>query len=419
MSRALEFIQRLFCLTHLNATTINSIRVSNENRPAGANITNVGIKFNDGIFELNVLGSILHSGHYSEDYSIINYHNGSSTVCNESSFIKGHISDTNVDSIEFIFSYEKKPLLTNNLIKALQSNTIFGMPKCIVKSYAASRIELYFGANSQKIQILKDTKEQLRSFEGRGCTIEVSNVFSLEIIWLDDGGRLTSKKVDIKKYLSEDLLNNLIRYSFEPKNGLKVYGLFDSVHVQDDLPLRGWASLKEEAERLVRERLNYHLSSQLNRIEERIKEVHKRRRVSFKGADLGCEPINEVETVLLFQRMSSLPSNPFPNGMEIKILDYSPKDIDSICEFKESRNHTLRITPIEFEFNLKNFFLHGHDYRQISLVICYTVANLSSPFSHGGVNYYIDRSYPIARVVTSERECCFDCLILQDYLNIS
>ena len=419
MSRALEFIQRLFCSVRLTSTSISAIRVSNDHERGGGSATRVTVVFLNGRFDENVYGALFHSGHYVEDQCIVKQLNGATVHYDDTAQLRGAVAGEPTASVEFVFSYERKSLLSGPLIKALQVNTIFGMPKCIISSYGAANIKIFFGANAIEYKILKDGGESLRNFNGCGCTIGVSSFFSVEMHWIADNGRLENKKIDIKNYISEKLKNELVRYSFEPKSGLKVHGLFDVAEMQRDVPLAGWNSLRDIAEKLIQERLHHHLSSQVARIESRISEVHHRRRVSYQQIDLGCEPANEVETVLLFQRMSSLPRKPFPNGMEIKILDYSPKDIDSICEFKESNNHPTKIAPIEFEFNLRNFFTHGHDYRQIALVICYSASNLLSPFNYGGISYLIDRSQALPRIVTVDGNTCFSCLILQEYLDIS
>jgi hypothetical protein len=418
MSRALEFIQRLFCSIRLEPTSICAIRVSNDKKLGGSSATNVIVSFSNGRFDEKVYRALLHSSHYLEDQCIVKPLNGATFLCEDTAFLRDSIADVLTESIEFVFSHERKPLLAVTVVKSLQTHTILGMPSCIVSSFGAVNIKIYFGANATEQKILRDGNGGLRNLNGCGCTIEESNSFSVEMHWLADNGRLESKKIDIRHYISEKLKNELVRYSFEPRSGLKVYGLFEVAELQEDVPLSSWQSLRDFAEKLVLGRLNQHLSSQVARIERRISEVRVRKRVAYQHIDLGCEPANEVETVLLFQRMSSLTRKPFPNGMEIKILDYSPKDIDSICEYKESSNHPLKTAPVEFEFNLRNFFLHGHDYRQIALVICYTASGLGSPFSYGGVSYLIDRSYAPPRVVTTEGAICFSCLILQDYLEL-
>ena len=419
MSRALEFIQRLICQTGVLETRIKSIRVSNDPVHNGVFVTRVMTEFLDSMFDNTILGALTSSGHYLEDEYLLFMDDQTTLLVKDVVELRDISINRSVKMIEFGFSYEKKPLTVNSLVKSLQSNSIFGLPKKIIQSLPVSKIKIYFGANSNEVLLFKSSEENLGSFNGYAYIIETTASPYVEITCLDELGRLEYKKIGIEKYVDTALIDQLNRYSFTPKVGLKVYGLFDVSELSAEIPFTNWMVLKEKCNFLVGASLARHQHSQLERINNRIIAVSKRKRVSFQSIDLGCEPSNEVETVLLFQRMSSLINNPFPNGMIVKILDYSPQDIDSICDVKISRNHPASINPVEFEFSLKNFFLHGHDYRQVKLVICYTVSPMIFPFIHGGISYEIEKNGGLVKIKTSDGNHCFDCLVLQEIVTTS
>jgi len=419
MSRALEFIQRLVCQTGLNGTLVKSIRVSNDPVRQGLFVTRVITEFVDSKFDELILGAISNSGHYLEDEYLLFFADESTALVKDIVELKKISADQSVKKVELAFSFEKRPLTVNALVKALQTNSIFGLPKKIIHSIPVSQVKVFFGASSNEVNLFKDSDEGVGSYEGDPYVMETTSIPYVEFICLDELGGLQYKKVGIDQYVPKEMLDELNRYSFTPKVGLKINGLFSANTLSAEVPFKSWLVLKEKCIDIVRSALSRHQQAQLERLNSRITAVSKRKRVSFLGEDLGCEPCNEVETVLLFQRMSSLNSNPFPDGMVIKILDYSPLDIDSICDVRMSRNHPTTVNPVEFEFSLKNFFLHGHDYRQVKLVICYTVAPLNFPYLHGGITYQIDNAGGIAKIKTNDGHHCFDCLVLQDIVTTS
>jgi hypothetical protein len=111
----------------------------------------------------------------------------------------------------------------------------------------------------------------------------------------------------------------------------------------------------------------------------------------------GLYPTNEHETVLLFDRILQKKGGMLL-GAAIEIQDYSPKGLDSIARFSPNLNMPIRPVAAEFEFNLKNFFLHGHDPSQIDLVMCFTMSGMEFPYEYCGITYEIDRSGPIPRL---------------------
>jgi len=419
MSRALEFIQRLVCQTGLNATWVKSIRVTNDPVREGVFVTRVTTEFAGSKFDDLILGAISNSGHYLEDEYLLFFADATTVLVKDIVELKKISTGKSVDKVEFGFSFEKKPLTVIALVKALQTNSIFGLPKKIIHSLPVSQVKVFFGASLNEVNLFKDSKEGVGSYEGNPYVIETIATPHVEFMCLDELGRLEYKKIGIDQYVPKEMLDELVRYSFTPKVGLKIYGLFSVNTLSAEVPFKYWQVLKAKCIDIVGTGLSRHQQAQLERINSRITAVSKRKRVSFHGEDLGCEPSNEVETVLLFQRMSLLSSNPFPNGMVVKILDYSPQDIDSICDVKMSRSHPSSINPVEFEFSLKNFFLHGHDYRQVKLVICYTVAPLNFPYLHGGITYQIDNTGGITKIKTTDGHHCFDCLVLQDIVTTS
>ena len=54
---------------------------------------------------------------------------------------------------------------------------------------------------------------------------------------------------------------------------------------------------------------------------------------------------------------------------------------------------------VEFEFLLQNFFDHGHDPRQVRLILCYSMKKVSFPYDHFGVSFDLDRSGDLPKLV--------------------
>jgi hypothetical protein len=225
---------------------------------------------------------------------------------------------------------------------------------------------------------------------------------------------LVNKKVDIKNYLSASSLDELERHAYSPKVGLKIYSLFPSSLLNEIIPLKSWRWLIEQVQEIVQSDLTRHTRDQVKRINERISALRSRNKIVITGIELGCVPQNEVETVLLFQKISLSYPNLLPQGLSVRLLDYSPKDIDSICEVQLTKDHPPVVVPVEFEFSLKSFFSHGHDYRQVYLIICYTQKPLNFPVSIGGITYDLDKTSSLPRLINTADKTFTHCLILED-----
>ena len=122
--------------------------------------------------------------------------------------------------------------------------------------------------------------------------------------------------------------------AISPKVGLTISSLFPAHFFTATVPLASWDFIRAQAGLIVKEDLERHTKSQVERISRRINEVQRRKKVFHGGVELGLAPINEVETVLLFQKIALSYPAILPGGLKVLLLDYSPKDIDSICKFQ-------------------------------------------------------------------------------------
>jgi hypothetical protein len=261
---------------------------------------------------------------------------------------------------------------------------------------------------------LKESALQARAYKTHPFLSELTKVPIVEFLYIDDRSNLTTLKRPITDYIDEDLILLLTRHAYTPKVGLKICSIFPSTFFSNTVPLATWDFIRQQVSNIVREDLNRHTKSQVDRISKRIGEVQRRKKIISGGIDFGLAPINEVETVLLFQKLALIYPNKLPGGLRVELIDYSPKDIDSICRFQLSPNHPEETGPVEFEFSLASFFKHGHDYRQVKLIICYTIKPLVFPYFYGGINYSLDKSGIMPKLTNTLDNSSVPCLILEE-----
>jgi hypothetical protein len=153
---------------------------------------------------------------------------------------------------------------------------------------------------------------------------------------------------------------------------------------------------------------------QVMRINERVDLVQRRSVLRSDNKDFGFCPVNEIETVLLFQKISLTAPRLLPGGLALTILDYSPRDIDAICRIQQTPAHPIEIGPVEFEYSLTSFFTHGHDYRQVKLIVCFTIAELIFPFRFGGITYDLIRAGGLPKLTNLADWSSVPCLVLEE-----
>lgn len=414
MSRVVELIKRFVAEVGRKPTSVESIRLFNNPRVEGGQTSvSLRVSFAGGAFDKSFYRSLLSGGIYVHDtFTIYRPGDESGSPVNPDQISP----DGDIEVVEIRFSHEKRPVTPDAITKTLQRETIFGLPLILYKNCEISRLNIYFGANKDPIRPVKESRQQVRSYDSHPYLVETVKGYSVEFIFLDERSNLVSLRRDIADYLSEDVRLNLERHAYTSKSGLRITSLFPSSYFSSAVPLGGWSFLRDQCDAVVGQDLKNHTNLQVHRITRRIDEVQRRRRVVMGGVDLGLTPINEVETVLLFQKISFCCPDLLPGGLKVSMLDYSPKDIDSICRFQLSPNHPEETGPVEFEFSLASFFKHGHDYRQVKLIVCYTISPLVFPFAHGGLSYTLDKSQKLARLTSTSDQTSIPCLIIEDFL---
>jgi hypothetical protein len=414
MSRVIELIKRYVTDTGQSETHVSSFRLSNEISRGDNDHASVIMKIvlKNGVFDQVFYKCLVGAGIYVEDVFFGIKADGLKIKINNLNQIS---EEDKFEEIEIIFSREKKPININQIINVLRSETIFGLPFLLFKNFPISNLKIYFGANQNPIRVLNETSQQAYAYKNYPYIIEFTRQPYVEFEYINDRSCLSCIKRPIVDYVDEDLSQLLIRHAYTPKVGIKISSVFPSNFFRSTVPLSNWDVIRENVHRIVIQDLNRHTQSQVDRISSRITEVHRRTKVSTKnGIQLSLVPINEVETVLLFQKIALNHPDLLPGGLKVTLLDYSPKDIDSICKFQLSPNHPEEIGPVEFEFSLLSFFKHGHDYRQVRLIICYTAKPLFFPYTHGGINYDLDKTGVFPKLTNKLDNSSIPCLIIED-----
>jgi hypothetical protein len=229
---------------------------------------------------------------------------------------------------------------------------------------------------------------------------------------------LKEKHVNIDNYLNIDLKKKLFRYSYKSRLSISFHSLIPEDYFTSLIPLFDLLELKQQINYSVNRSLDDFLLSQVRALEERIASLQNRKKIYYQNSYLGLEPENEVETVLLLERITAVGLNQLPNGMRIRVLDYSPRGIDAICDYSPNSNEPQIRIPVEFEFSLKNFFDHGHDPRQTKLIICYEVESIQFPYDHHGVIFELDTTQSIPRLFSREDGVTVNCLIIKNLVEI-
>jgi hypothetical protein len=411
MSRAINILERLVCNTGFAGTKINSISVANLPRAEDGTL-GVVLSFNlaNSKIDESLYKTLLTVGSYSSDrFSIFD----ESGVCTVISKIRDLEAIETINIFEFTLSNESKPITNVGIVNALTTNTLFGLPGCLLRGIPIASLKIFFGVNRNPIQIANRLNDSPSAYNGRPYIFSHIQKPVVRFRYLDKNNSLKSKEIHIKHYLSETLLLEMERHSYATKCGVAIDAVFPPSEFESDVPLSDWATLFAKAEEIVTGDLKGHLEAQVARISARVIGVHRRPRLSRSGRDFGLEPSNEVETVLLFQRLLYLAPDAFPPGFQIQILDYSPRDIDSISQFQLSNAHPVATGPVEFEYAIRSFFDHGHDYRQVEMIVCYTLGDMNFPYSKGGIEYNLQFIGALPTLSNSKDTKAIPCLILE------
>jgi hypothetical protein len=110
------------------------------------------------------------------------------------------------------------------------------------------------------------------------------------------------------------------------------------------------------------------------------------------------KPENEHDTLALFWKLEATRSVPFAQFISLEHTAQS--GIDVIATFQESEDSQLRIMEaVEFEHVFENFHSHGHNPKQTSLVICWTIRDPSKVQKINDYEYRADLNGQVVNVL--------------------
>lgn len=303
----------------------------------------------------------------------------------------------------FLYLANENAIHPSALVEELQKNTIFGLPVELYQNYRILGLKIYFGASSvdTKITINNVLNEQLRAKEGASYICCSNDSGKIEFNYLTSSNKLKKKKVNIDNYLSAEISQNINRFKHSVKKGLTFYCFFAEEEFKLDTPLSNWTYLIDSINSIAIDSLDTMLKNQVSAIERRIALTTQRARVFYNNEELGLVPENEQETVILYERYLAKNNYRLGRDARLKLLDYSPHGIDSVCNFSADLSEPLTAVAVEFEFVLKNFFDHGHDPRQVKLVLCYSMKSISFPYDHFGIIFDVDRTGKLPKLINT------------------
>lgn len=112
---------------------------------------------------------------------------------------------------------------------------------------------------------------------------------------------------------------------------------------------------------------------QAERLRERSIAASRRQKVYVDSKPVFCRPQNENETVALYMKLEALGLLP---AHECSVIEYTPRaGIDALVHYQRTATaYHHQYAPVEFEYDLRNFFQHGHPVDQVALVICWQYA---------------------------------------------
>lgn len=414
MSRVTSILVRFIQEIDPVNCSINSIRIKSNYRGAVSGVEFFFSKIAEGAWP-NII-SLLHEAGFKVD-DLIGYNQQSAQQISFESLTKLEKDLGASDEIYFFLAAESA-VHPSVLIDELRKKTIYGFPVNLFSQYRILDLQFYFGASSLPTKISTDIflAESIRSKDGLPYVFQKNESGKIEFNFLTPSRVFKKQLIPIDRYLSFDISQRVNRFKHSLKNGFTFYCFFPESEFSVEVPLTNWTTLTDLVKISAETSLNSMLKSQVQAIEDRIASTSKRKRVFFKGEELGLLPKNEQETVILFERFLAKNNYQFGGDARLKLLDYSPQGIDSVCSFSASLNEPMTAVAVEFEFLLKNFFDHGHDPQQVKLILCYSMKSVSFPYDHFGVIFDLDRTWKLPRLVnTATNNSCY-VFALEDVL---
>lgn len=397
MSRLKTFVVRFIQVLDAKFSTVKSIRIKSSNIDGDNGVQIEIINQPNGVWPN--LTSIVHEiGYRSGD--LISIDDYSAQEINNTTLSKLEASLSNALKIQIRLSNEPT-VHQSELVSEIRRHTIFGLPSILYLNYNIKNLNLFIGANRRSILIPADFKGDLtiRSYDGYPYVISDNATGKIDFFYLRKNNSLIKIQIPVDSFFYDDVARDLNRFKHTLKTGYAIFSFFPEEYFQEEIPFKKWVEFVELLNNSAKSSLKKMLSSQVVAIERRLQSVTSRKRVYFKGEELGLVPVNEQETVILYERYIAKNNYMFGKVSRLKLLDYSPQGIDSVCSFAVNSREPTTNVAVEFEFLLQNFFDHGHDPRQVRLILCYSMKRVSFPYDHFGVSFDIDRSGDLPKLI--------------------
>jgi hypothetical protein len=303
-----------------------------------------------------------------------------------------------------------------DFIDLFKRKTIYGYPSRLFSNFKIKDLKIYFGANTVNQQILYDEKNLIKDniFENETEYLLFKNENeSINIFYLNSDGLLSSKKLSILDFSSDDIKSKLLKYGLKPKIGFIIYILNIDFILESILNFNKFKNiLNNELNNFIES----NLKKQVNRLNSRIALAKLRETIFYENRALGFSPKNEVETIIFFTNIINSTDIFKKQINSFKFLDYSSVDIDAICEISFNENSPTTVMAVEFEYDLVNFFKHGHDIRQVGLIICFKKSFFEN-FSYANTNYHIEKFSDKLPILKDNFGNSVKCLIIDEILN--
>ncbi|MFW5471103.1 hypothetical protein ACOCJ4_13780 [Knoellia sp. CPCC 206435] len=143
-----------------------------------------------------------------------------------------------------------------------------------------------------------------------------------------------------------------------PKQASKLEGSLDALLESDEV--QACAERRRVSRRI----------EAMKRLNERMDAARNAKSVFLNDVFIGLEPKSEAGAIALFHKLEGMNALPFEYCSRAWA---GAEGIDELADFQLD-NLSLKQTdvPVEFEFDLHNFFLHDHPLEQVKLIICWT-----------------------------------------------
>lgn len=397
MSRLKTLVVRFIQALDVQSSTVDSIRIKSSNINGD---NGVEVEFTNqlnGVWP-NLISIVHEVGYRSGDLVSIDSDPPQEITNSTLSKLEGSLHN----SVKVKIRLSSEPAVhQSELVNEIRRHTIFGLPSILYRNYSIRNLSLYIGANQRSILMPAEYNVDMtvRSNDGYPYVMTENPNGKIEFYYLKRNNSLNKLQIPADSYFYDYVVKDLNRFKHSVKSGCTVYSFFPEELFQEEVPFKGWTDFVELLNNTAKSSLQKMLTNQVVAIEKRLRSVTSRKRVYFKGEELGLVPENEQETVILYERYIAKNNYMFGKVSRLRLLDYSPQGIDSVCSFAVNSSEPTTNVAVEFEFLLQNFFDHGHDPRQVRLILCYSMKKISFPYDHFGVTFDIDRTGDLPKLI--------------------